>query len=113
MRGRAGTCILLPLLILLVKNRKNNTVSDLNIGDEVRKNLLFNDKTSKGTDPKWPGKVFSVVKVYGNTIRLDDNSKYKRFVLLKVSDDAKDSGENVITQAKRIRKEINKQAQIN
>ena len=104
MRGRAGTRILLPLLLPLVKNRKNNSVSDLNIGDKVRNNLLFNDTNSKGTDPKWSGKVFTVVKVYGNTITLDDNSKYKRFLLLMVSDDAKDYGENVITQAKRLRR---------
>ena len=77
-------------------HRKNKTVSDLNIGDKVRKNLLFNDKNSKGTDPKWSGKVFTVVKIYGNTIRLDVNSKYKRMFLLKVSEDAEAYSENVI-----------------
>ena len=85
----------------------------MNVGDNVRKNFLFNDENSKGTDPKWSGKVFTVVKVYGNTITLDDNSKYQRMFLLKVSDDAKDYGENVITEAKRINKEIKKQAKIN
>ena len=99
--------------INIVKIRKNSTVSDLNIGDKVRKNLLFNDKNSKGIDPKWSGKVFTVAKIYGNTITLDDNSKYKRMFLLKVSEDAKDYGENVITQAKRINKEINEQARRN
>ena len=99
--------------INISKNRNNKTVSDLNIADKVRKNLLFNDKNSKGTDPKWSGKLFSVVKVYGHTITLDENSKYKRMFLLQVSDDAEDSGENVIMQAKRISKEINKQAKIN
>ena len=79
----------------------------------MRKNILFNNKNAKGTDPKWSGKVFTAVKVYGNTITLDDNSKYKRIFLLKVSDDAKDFGENVIIQAKRINKEINQQAKIN
>ena len=48
--------------INIVKNRKTKTISDLNIGDKVRKNLLFNDKNSKGIDPKWSGKVFTVVK---------------------------------------------------
>ena len=71
--------------INIVKNRKNNTVSDLNIGDKVRKSLLFNEKNIKGTDPKGSGKVFTVVKVYGKTITLDDNTKYKRMLLLKVS----------------------------
>ena len=90
--------------INIVKNKKNKTASDLNIGDKVRKNLLFNDKNRQGTDPKWSGKVFTVVKIYDKTPALDDNSKYKQIFLLKVSDDAKDYGENVITQAKRINK---------
>ena len=64
--------------INIVKNRSNKTVSDLSVGDKVRTNILFNDKNSKGIDPKWSGKVITVVKVYGNTITLDDNSKYKR-----------------------------------
>ena len=79
----------------------------------MRKNLFFNDKNSKGIDPKWYGKVFTVVKIYGNTTTLDGNSKYKRMFLLKASEDARDYGENVITQAKRINKEINEQARIN
>ena len=99
--------------INIVRNRKIKTVSDLNIGDKVRNNLLFNDKNSKGIDPKGSGKVFTVVKIYGNTVTLNDNSKYKRMFLLKVSEDAKDYGENVITQAKRINKEIKKQARRN
>ena len=48
--------------IILIKNRKNKTIRDLNIGDKVRKNLLFNDKDSKGIDPKWSGKVFTVLR---------------------------------------------------
>ena len=70
----------------------------------MRQSLLFNDKNSKGTDPEWSGKVFTVVKIYGNTIKLNENYKYKRMLLLKVSEDAKDYGDNVITQAKRINK---------
>ena len=38
--------------INIAKNRKTKTVSDLNIGDYVRKDLFFNDKSSKGIDPK-------------------------------------------------------------
>ena len=98
--------------INIIKNKENKTISDLNIGDKVKKNLLFNDKNSKGADPKWSGKVFTVVTVYGTTITLDGNSKYKRIFLLKVSDDAKDYGENVITQAQRINKWISKPGKI-
>ena len=100
------------LQINIVKNRKNKTVSDLNIGDTVRNNLLFNDKNSKGIDPKWSGKVFTVVKIYGNTITLNDNSQHQRMFLFKVSEDARDYGENVITQAKRINKQISKPGEI-
>ena len=53
--------------INIVKKRNNKTVIDLNIGDKVRKNLLLNNTNSKGSDPKWSGKVFTFVKVYGNT----------------------------------------------
>ena len=74
------------MILDIVKNRRNMTVYDLNIGDKVRKNLLCTDKNSKSIDPKGSGKVFTFVKIYGNTIALDDNSKYKRMFLLKVSE---------------------------
>ena len=34
------------------KNSKNKTISDLTIGDKVRKDVLFNNKNAKGTDPR-------------------------------------------------------------
>ena len=84
--------------IIIVKNRKNKTVSDLDIGDKVRKNLWCNDKNRKGIDPKLSGKVVTVIKNYGNTITLVDNSRYKWMFLLEVSEDANDYGENVSMQ---------------
>ena len=97
----------------IAENRKNKIVNYLTIGDSVRKNILFNDKNSKGIDLKWSGSVFRVIKSIGNTITLNDDSKFKRMFLLKVSEDTKDYGENVITEAKRINKEINEQSKIN
>ena len=94
--------------INIEKNQANNRVSDLNIGDKVRKNVLFNDKLSKGTDPKWSEKTFSVDSTHGNTIILNDKSIHKRMNLLKVNQDAIDYGENPIKEAKRITKEIDK-----
>ena len=85
-------------------------VSDLNVNDKVRKNVLFNDKYSKGSDPKWSDKVFTVVSTHGNTVILNDNSIYKRIHLLKVEHDAKDYRANPISEAKRIYKELEKRA---
>ena len=52
-------------------------VSDLVHGDKVRKNSLVNDRNSKGSDPKWSDKVFTVASTHGNTVILNDRSKYK------------------------------------
>jgi len=55
----------------LDKNEFNKTVSDLNIGDKVRKDILFNEKSIiKGTDPRWSDQVYIVEKVNGNTINI-------------------------------------------
>ena len=89
------------------KKRNIKTVSDLKVGDKVRKNILFQHKLSKGTDPKWSDKVFTVATVHGNTIILNDDAIHKRVNLLKVQDDAIDYGENPIKEAKRITREVN------
>ena len=96
------------LNINIDKKQANNRVSDLNVGDKVRKNVLFNDKLAKGTDPKWSEKTFSVDSTHGLTIILNDKSMCKRHNLLKVNQDAIDYGENPIKEAKRITKEIDK-----
>ena len=88
-------------------------VSDLVHGDKVRKNILFNDRNSKGSDPKWSDKVFTLSSTHGNTVILNDRSIYKRQHLLKVANDAQDIQNNPIREAKRINKEIDKQARDN
>ena len=92
------------------KNKHNQIVSDLEPGDHVRKNILFNDKFSKGTDPKWSNNIFTVASTHGNTIILNDKSIYKRNNLLKVDHDAKNYKTNPIHEAKRITQEVEQQA---
>ena len=72
------------------KKSHNKTVSDLKVGDKVRKNILFQHKLSKGSDPKWSNKVFTVEEIHGNTIILNDKAMHKRVNLLKVHDEAID-----------------------
>ncbi len=91
--------------INIEKKQSNNRVSDLNPSDNVRKNVLFNEKLSKGTDPKWSDKTFSVDSTHGNIIVLNDRSIYKRMYLKNVKQDAIDYGENQIKEAKMITKE--------
>ena len=95
------------------KNQFNNTVSDLTIGDKVRKNVLFQDVHSKGTDPRWSDEVFTVKAIYGNSILLNNNIKYKRDKLLKVPPDTVSNPTNPITLSKKINKEINQQTKQN
>jgi len=88
------------------KNLKNKTISDLTIGDKVRKDVLFNNKNAKGTDPRWSDAVFSVKGINGQTITLNDNTKYKRTNLLKVPNDSQTLATNPITVAKKVQKAI-------
>ena len=38
-------------------------------------------------EPNWSETIYKVIKVQGQTILLDDGTKYKRYNLLKVPDD--------------------------
>ena len=55
------------------KDKGNHTTTDLKPGDKVRTNVLKNDANSKGTDPKWSGKVHTVKETMGQTITLESN----------------------------------------
>ena len=88
--------------INLSKSQQSGSSSDLTIGDKVR--IRIGNQFSKGTDPRYSGKVHSVKEVYGNNILLDNDKKYIRINLLKVpadsvSDDDTDKP-NIIQQAK-------------
>ena len=87
--------------------RNIKSASDSKVGDKFRKNISFQHKLSKGTDPKWSDKVFTVATVHGNTIILNDDAIHKRVNLLKVQEDAIDYEENPTKEAKRITTEIN------
>jgi hypothetical protein len=77
-----------------LKNLKNNTVNDLNIGDKVRlsdKNIFL-----KGTEGKFSDEVYKVEKVNGKTITLNNGQKVKRNNLLHVPINTHSSHQNII-----------------
>jgi hypothetical protein len=82
------------------KNRDNHTSSTLEVGDKVRKDVRVSESNSKGTDPRWSDKVFTVASVKGNTITLNDGSKYNRANLLKVAADTESTETNMIQKIK-------------
>ena len=91
------------------KQLHNKTVSDLDIGDKVRKTVLKGGhQIIKGTDPRWTDEVFTVKQIHGNTIILNDDSKMKRTDLLKVPNSTKSSGPNVISQVRKSYAEFRK-----
>ena len=65
------------------------TQSDLKVGNKVRKHVL--GLVEKETAVRWSDEVFKVASIKGQTITLDDQSRYKRNNSLHVPDDAKDS----------------------
>lgn len=91
------------------KQLHNKTVSDLEIGDKVRKTMLKGGhEIIKGTDPRWTDEVFTVKQIHGGTIILNDGSKMKRTDLLKVPNNTKSSASNVILQARKAYSEFRK-----
>ena len=91
------------------KQLHNKTVTDLEIGDKVRKTMLKGGhEIIKGTDPRWTDDVFVVKQTHGNTVILNDDSKMKRTDLLKVPSTTKSSVPNVITQARKAYSEFRK-----
>ena len=84
------------------KNKDNHKVSDLKVGDKVRKSIVPTDKSRfKGTDPRYSAKVFEVVGASGGNVKLNDGSTMKRWQLLSVPDDAENLESDVITTAKK------------
>ena len=67
----------------LIKSKENKTISDLSIGDNVR--IKISGIFTKGTEPRWSDETYSVKKVQGTTITLNDDTKFKRTNLLKVA----------------------------
>ena len=94
------------LKLNLEKQVANKTVSDLEVDDKVRKNLLTRaHQIMKGTDPRWSDEVFIVKQIHGNTVILNDGSRMKRTDLLKVPPGTQSSERNVIAIEKKAYKE--------
>ena len=86
-------------LVNSMKAQQNGNASDLVIGDKVR--IRIGNQFSKGTDPRYSGKVHSIKEIYGNNILLDNDKKYIRINLLKVpADSVSIEKPNIIQQAK-------------
>ena len=60
----------------------NNVKSDIDVGDKVR--IKLSGKFRKGTDARYTDEVYTVTKVRGNTITLNNDEVYKRTSLLIV-----------------------------
>jgi hypothetical protein len=82
------------------KSQDNFTKTDLAIGDKVRKDVRLSESNTKGTDPRWSDKVFTVKAIKGQTITLNDDSKYKRQNLLKVPPETESTATNIVQSIK-------------
>lgn len=91
------------------KGLKNKTVSDLEPGDKVR--IKIAGMFSKGSEPQYSDKVYTVETVRGSTIHLNDGEIKKRYNLLKVPRDTQSSIKNIMkvsAEKAKVKKEINK-----
>ena len=86
----------------LVKSQENKTISDLNIGDNVR--IKISGIFTKGTEPRWSDETYSVKKIQGTTITLNDDTKFKRNNLIKVAEVDNSNKINIIKIATRTHK---------
>jgi hypothetical protein len=76
------------------KGLKNKTVSDIEPGDKVR--IKIAGMFSKGSEPQYSDKVYTVETVKGSTIHLNDGEIKKRYNLLKVPKDTVSSSKNIL-----------------
>ena len=83
----------------LIKSKENKTISDLNIGDNVR--IKISGIFTKGTEPRWSDETYKVKKVQGTTITINDDRKFKRTNLIKVSEVDNSNKKNIIKTATR------------
>ena len=76
------------------KSLYNNTKSSIEVNDKVRVKLTGTFR--KGTEARYSDDVYTVKKVRGNTITLDNDTVYKRSSLLIVPKTTKTDEKNVI-----------------
>jgi hypothetical protein len=92
------------------KSLFNISVSDIDVNDKVR--IKLKGKFRKGTDARYTDEVYTVTKVRGNSITLDDDKVYKRSSLLIVPKTTVSNEKNVIVRVQRqnkIDRNINKE----
>ena len=92
------------------KSLFNISVSDIDVNDKVR--IKLKGKFRKGTDARYTDEVYTVTKVRGNSITLDDDKVYKRSSLLIVPPATVSNEKNVIVRVQRqnqIERNINKE----
>jgi hypothetical protein len=92
------------------KSLFNISVSDIDVNDKVR--IKLKGKFRKGTDARYTDEVYTVTKVRGNSITLDDDKVYKRSSLLIVPPTTVSNEKNVIVTVQRqnkIDRNINKE----
>ena len=94
------------------KSRDNHTPTTLEVGDKVRKDIRVSESNTKGTDPRWSDKVFTVAGVKGQQITLEDGSKYNRANLLKVSNDSVSTDTNMVQKIKNAQRKEARQNRI-
>ena len=94
----------LPIIMDINKEKslKNDSVSDLDIGDSVR--ILDKTLFTKGTEPKYSDEIYTVKAVHGKKITLNNDVVKKRNMLLAVPPETQKS-KNVV-------KEVNKENRI-
>ena len=84
------------------KSLKNNsTVSDIDVNDKVR--ILTKKQFQKGTESRYSDTVYTVKKINGNSITLNNDEVYKRTSLLLVPKSTVSNEKNIIAK-------INKQS---
>jgi len=78
------------------KSLKNNTTSDIDINDKVR--ILIKKQFQKGTESRYSDEVYTVKKVNGKSITLNNDEVYKRSSLLIVPKSTISDEKNVIVK---------------
>lgn len=86
------------------KSLYNTGISDINVGDKVR--IKIKGSFRKGTEGRYHDEVYTVKKVKGNAVTLDNDVVYKRSSLLIVPKTTVSDEKNVIVK-------VNKQNKIN
>jgi hypothetical protein len=75
-----------------LKSLKNSNISDLQVDDKIR--ILETTIFSKGTEPQYSKKIYTVKAVNGKRITLNNDVIKKRNMLLKIPNDTKESDNN-------------------